>query len=55
MAILIGHSSSAYSLLVVMPIGKVMTAERMIACQPQKWKRARAREGMGALSRRCIE
>ena len=36
MAILIGHSSSAYSLLVVKPSGSVMAAATMIAFQPQK-------------------
>ena len=36
MAMSIGHSSSAYSLLVVKPSGSVMAALTMIACQPQK-------------------
>ena len=32
----IGHSSSAYSLPVVMPSGSVMAASTMTSCQPQK-------------------
>ncbi len=31
-----GHSSSAYSLELVSPIGKVMTARTKTNCQPQK-------------------
>ncbi len=30
-----GHSSSAYSLLLVKPMGKVMAAATMTICQPQ--------------------
>jgi hypothetical protein len=37
MAMSIGHSSSAYSLLWVMPRGSVTAAATMISCQPQKW------------------
>ena len=36
----IGHSSSAYSLLVVKPSGSVSAASTMMSCQPQKWMRA---------------
>ncbi len=36
MAMSIGHSSSAYSLLVVKPSGSVSAADTMISCQPQK-------------------
>ena len=32
----IGHSSSAYSLLVVKPSGSVSAASTMMSCQPQK-------------------
>ena len=32
----IGHSSSAYSLLVVKPSGSVKAAVTMMNCQPQK-------------------
>src|SRR3546814_3751575 len=35
-----GHSSSAYSLLWVMPIGRVITAPTIAACQPQNTNRA---------------
>src|SRR3546814_4112201 len=35
-----GHSSSAYSLLWVMPIGSVITAPTIAACQPQNTNRA---------------
>ena len=37
MAISIGHSSSAYSLLVVIPSGRVIAAATIINCHPQKW------------------
>jgi hypothetical protein len=37
MAMSMGHSSSAYSLPVVMPNGRVIAAATMINCQPQKW------------------
>ena len=33
-----GHSSSAYSLEEVMPMGNVMVAAIMTSCQPQKVK-----------------
>ncbi len=36
----IGHSSSAYSLLCVMPSGSVMAAATITACQPQNVKLA---------------
>ncbi len=35
-AMSMGHSSSAYSLLVVNPNGKVSAADTMMSCQPQK-------------------
>ena len=35
-----GHSSSAYSLLCVMPSGKVIAADTITACQPQNTKLA---------------
>ena len=35
-AISIGHSSSAYSLLDVSPRGRVIAAETIINCHPQK-------------------
>jgi hypothetical protein len=40
MAMSIGHSSSAYSLPLVIPKGSVIAAATMIACQPQKVKAA---------------
>jgi len=36
----IGHSSSAYSLPRVKPIGSVIAADTSTACQPQKVKAA---------------
>ena len=39
-AMSIGHSSSAYSLEVVKPIGSEMAAATIIACHPQKVKAA---------------
>ncbi len=41
MAISIGHSSSAYSLVVVRPKGKVIAAATITAFQPQKVKAAK--------------
>jgi hypothetical protein len=32
----IGQANSAYSLLVVMPIGRLTAAHKMTTCQPQK-------------------
>ena len=40
----IGHSSSAYSLVEVIPSGKVIAAATITACQPQKVKDARPSE-----------
>ena len=55
MAMSIGHSSSAYSLLVVKPSGSVIAAETMIACQPQKLNQLRKSLNMRALQSRCSE
>src|SRR5438876_573002 len=55
MAILIGHSNSAYSLLVVNPSGSVMAAATMIAFQPQKLIQLSASLNMRALHNRCSE
>ncbi len=54
-AMSIGHSSSAYSLPVVMPSGSVIAAATMIACQPQKWICESRSDAMRAFSRRCVE
>ena len=50
-----GHSSSAYSLLVVRPSGSVMAAPTMMACQPQKLIQLSASLNMRALHSRCSE
>ena len=55
MAMSIGHWSSAYSLLWVIPRGRVMAAATMISCQPQKWTWLSARLNIGVFSRRCSE
>ena len=55
MAMSIGHSSSAYSLLVVSPSGSVMAAPTMIACQPQKFTQLKRSLNMRALHSRCSE
>jgi hypothetical protein len=55
MARSMGHSSSAYSLLVVMPSGSVIAADRMMSCQPQKWIQLRTSLNMRALHSRCSE
>ena len=55
MAILMGHSSSAYSLLVVKPIGSVTAAPTMMACQPQKLNQLRKSLNIRALHSRCSE
>ena len=55
MAMSMGHSSSAYSLLVVRPSGSVMAAATMIACQPQKLNQLSASLNMRALHSRCSE
>ena len=55
MAISIGHSSSAYSLLVVRPSGSVMAAATMMACQPQKLIQLSVSLNMRALQSRCRE
>ncbi len=51
----IGHSSSAYSLLVVKPNGSVRAADTMMSCQPQKWIVESRSLNMRALHRRCSE
>ena len=55
MAMSIGHSSSAYSLLWVIPNGKVKAAETMIACQPQKWMLLSVSLHIRALQSRWVE
>ena len=55
MAILMGHSSSAYSLLVVKPSGSVRAALTMMACQPQKLNQLRKSLNIRALHSRCSE
>ena len=55
MAMSIGHSSSAYSLLVVKPSGSVMAAATMMACQPQKLNQLKQSLNMRALHSRCSE
>ena len=47
------HSSSAYSLPVVMPSGSVMTAAAMMSCQPQKWTLAAQVANSADLAQRC--
>ena len=54
-AMSIGHSSSAYSLLVVKPSGSVSAAATMISCQPQKWIALSLSLNMRALHSRCSE
>ena len=51
----IGHSSSAYSLLVVKPSGSVSAAVTMMNCQPQKWIALRRSLNIRALHSRCSE
>ena len=55
MAISIGHSSSAYSLLDVRPSGSVTAAATMMACQPQKLNQLNLSLNMRALQSRCSE
>ena len=55
MAMSIGHSSSAYSLLVVNPSGSVIAAPTMIACQPQKFTQLNRSLNIRALQSRCSE
>ncbi len=55
MAISIGHSSSAYSLLVVNPSGSVIAAATMMACQPQKFAQLKKSLYIRALQSRCSE
>ena len=49
----IGHSSSAYSLLLFRPSGKVMAAATITACQPQKVKAASLSENSRTWQVRC--
>ena len=55
MAMSIGHSSSAYSLLVVNPSGSVTAAATMIAFHPQKLIQLSLSLNIRALQRRCSE
>jgi hypothetical protein len=55
MAMSIGHSNSAYSLLVVNPRGSVMAADTMMAFQPQKLNQLNTSLNMRALHSRCSE
>ncbi len=48
-----GHSSSAYSLVVVKPIGRVISAPTITACQPQKVKAAMLSEIRRVWQVRC--
>ncbi len=54
-AMSIGHSNSAYSLLVVKPSGSVMAAARIIPFQPQKFSQLNLSLNMRALQSRCSE
>ena len=49
----IGHSSSAYSLPLVMPSGSVIAASTITACQPQKVNAASASQNRRAWQVRC--
>jgi hypothetical protein len=49
----IGHSSSAYSLPWVRPIGRVIAAATMTACQPQNTKLASLSESNRTWQVRC--
>ncbi len=49
----IGHSSSAYSLAVVMPSGSVIAAETITTCQPQNTNDARPSEMSRTRHVRC--
>ncbi len=55
MAMSMGHSSSAYSLLVVRPSGSVIAAATMMAFQPQKLIELSASLNMRALQSRWSE
>jgi hypothetical protein len=55
MAMSIGHSSSAYSLLEVKPSGSVIAAETIMAYQPQKFNQLNASLNVRALHSRCKE
>ena len=55
MAMSIGHSSSAYSLLEVRPSGSVTAALTMMACQPQKFTQLNVSLNIRALQSRCSE
>jgi hypothetical protein len=49
----IGHSSSAYSLLCVIPSGSVIAAATITACQPQNVNAASPSENRRAWQVRC--
>jgi hypothetical protein len=51
----IGHSSSAYSLEVVMPSGSVIAASTITACQPQNVNAARPSLKRRACEVRCTQ
>ena len=51
----IGHSSSAYSLLDVMPSGSVIAASTITAFQPQNVNAASASEKRRAWQVRCTQ
>ncbi|OQB88281.1 MAG: hypothetical protein BWX84_03152 [Verrucomicrobia bacterium ADurb.Bin118] len=55
MAMSIGHSSSAYSLLVVSPSGNVSAAATMMAFHPQKLSQLNVSLNMRALHSRCSD
>src|ERR1039458_6732753 len=55
MATLIGHSSSAYSLLVVNPSGRVIAAATMMSCHPQKLNQLKKSLNIRALHSRWSE
>ena len=48
-----GHSSSAYSLLWVMPSGSVTAASTMTSCQPQNTNEARPSDSSRTCEVRC--
>ncbi|MNC92116.1 hypothetical protein D3C83_84860 [compost metagenome] len=49
----IGHSSSAYSLEEVMPIGSVIAADTITTCQPQNVNAASRSQKSRACAVRC--
>ncbi len=55
MARSMGQISSAYSFDWVRPSGRVIAADTMMSCHPQKWKRDRKSLHIRVLSSRCNE